>query len=211
MTGSRAAASWTPYDGVEVTGWPLGTIVRGRRVMWDGEIIGARARPAHCFHRSTASRYSGQQGEPHGCRHFAPFRRARPTRARRSISSTLAEADLGGRRCHRRRRAFDGQLQGRSRDHRQGADHPQIPAHSRHRFRRHRHRTRPIAASSRATGSSSMAGVSGEDHHGGYADAGACAGRLAGAAPRQHDDRRCHGGRHRRLYRDAVRHGARAA
>jgi len=30
---------WTPYDGVEVTGWPVGTIVRGRRVMWDGEII----------------------------------------------------------------------------------------------------------------------------------------------------------------------------
>jgi dihydroorotase len=35
--GSRAG--WTPYDGREVTGWPVGTIVRGRRVMWDGEIV----------------------------------------------------------------------------------------------------------------------------------------------------------------------------
>jgi dihydroorotase len=29
---------WTPYDGREVTGWPVGTIVRGQRVMWDGEV-----------------------------------------------------------------------------------------------------------------------------------------------------------------------------
>jgi dihydroorotase len=29
---------WTPYDGVSVTGWPIGTIVRGQRVMWDGAI-----------------------------------------------------------------------------------------------------------------------------------------------------------------------------
>src|ERR1700730_1182304 len=28
---------WTPYDGMEVLGWPIGTIVRGRRVMWEGE------------------------------------------------------------------------------------------------------------------------------------------------------------------------------
>jgi dihydroorotase len=33
---SRCA--WTPYDGKEVLGWPVGTIVRGRRVMWEGEI-----------------------------------------------------------------------------------------------------------------------------------------------------------------------------
>ena len=30
---------WTPYDGVTVTGWPVGTIVRGRRVMWQGELV----------------------------------------------------------------------------------------------------------------------------------------------------------------------------
>jgi dihydroorotase len=31
-------AGWTPYDGVTVTGWPVGTVVRGARVMWDGEL-----------------------------------------------------------------------------------------------------------------------------------------------------------------------------
>ena len=35
--GSRAG--WTPYDGKEVVGWPVGTVVRGRRVMWEGEIV----------------------------------------------------------------------------------------------------------------------------------------------------------------------------
>ena len=30
---------WTPYDGTEVTGWPVGTVVRGRRVMWEGALI----------------------------------------------------------------------------------------------------------------------------------------------------------------------------
>ncbi|TCK30174.1 dihydroorotase [Ancylobacter aquaticus] len=32
-------AGWTPYDGVEVTGWPVGTLIRGRRVMWEGELV----------------------------------------------------------------------------------------------------------------------------------------------------------------------------
>ncbi len=31
---------WTPYDDKEVIGWPKGTIIRGMRVMWEGEIIG---------------------------------------------------------------------------------------------------------------------------------------------------------------------------
>jgi dihydroorotase len=31
-------AGWTPYDGREVTGWPVGTIVRGLKVMWEGEV-----------------------------------------------------------------------------------------------------------------------------------------------------------------------------
>ena len=30
---------WTPYDGKTVTGWPVGTFVRGRRVMWEGELV----------------------------------------------------------------------------------------------------------------------------------------------------------------------------
>jgi dihydroorotase len=32
-------SGWTPYDGVSVTGWPVGTLVRGRRVMWQGELV----------------------------------------------------------------------------------------------------------------------------------------------------------------------------
>ena len=32
-------AGWTPYDGLTVTGWPVGTIVRGRKVMWQGELV----------------------------------------------------------------------------------------------------------------------------------------------------------------------------
>ena len=31
-------AGWTPYDGVTVTGWPVGTLIRGKRVMWQGEL-----------------------------------------------------------------------------------------------------------------------------------------------------------------------------
>jgi dihydroorotase len=31
-------AGWTPYDGVRVTGWAVGTFVRGKRVMWQGEL-----------------------------------------------------------------------------------------------------------------------------------------------------------------------------
>ncbi|MGA9599887.1 MAG: dihydroorotase [Methylocystis sp.] len=30
---------WTPYDGREVTGWPVGTFVRGAKVMWEGELV----------------------------------------------------------------------------------------------------------------------------------------------------------------------------
>ena len=32
-------AGWTPYHGVTVTGWPVGTLVRGARVMWEGELV----------------------------------------------------------------------------------------------------------------------------------------------------------------------------
>ncbi|WP_395942245.1 dihydroorotase [Brevundimonas aurantiaca] len=37
---------WTPFDGFKATGWPMATILRGRVVMQDGELIGAaRGRP----------------------------------------------------------------------------------------------------------------------------------------------------------------------
>ena len=43
--GSRA--QWTPHDGRRVTGWPVGTFVRGNRVMWEGEIVqGSQGEPA---------------------------------------------------------------------------------------------------------------------------------------------------------------------
>lgn len=35
----KSRAGWTPYDGVTVTGWPVGTIVRGNKVMWQGELV----------------------------------------------------------------------------------------------------------------------------------------------------------------------------
>jgi dihydroorotase len=32
---------WTPFDGMEVTGWPMATIIRGQVVMRDGEVTAA--------------------------------------------------------------------------------------------------------------------------------------------------------------------------
>jgi dihydroorotase len=39
----ESRSQWTPYDGVKVKGWPVGTIIRGRTVMWHGELKA----PAH--------------------------------------------------------------------------------------------------------------------------------------------------------------------
>ena len=43
IEGARMASKsgWTPFDGRVVKGWPIGTIVRGRKVMWNGEVLGA--------------------------------------------------------------------------------------------------------------------------------------------------------------------------
>jgi dihydroorotase len=38
----KSRVGWTPYDGVTVTGWPVGTIVRGNTVMWQGELVTPR-------------------------------------------------------------------------------------------------------------------------------------------------------------------------
>jgi dihydroorotase len=41
-------SGWTPYDNRAVTGWPIGTVVRGRRVMWEGELTAAGlGKPVH--------------------------------------------------------------------------------------------------------------------------------------------------------------------
>jgi dihydroorotase len=36
----ESRCKWTPHDGRTVTGWPVGTFVRGRMAMWNGEITG---------------------------------------------------------------------------------------------------------------------------------------------------------------------------
>jgi len=47
--------AWTPYDGMEVTGWPVGTFVRGKKVMWEGDLVTAGSGvPVH-FHESLPS------------------------------------------------------------------------------------------------------------------------------------------------------------
>jgi dihydroorotase len=47
---SASRAAWTPYDGRTVTGWPVGTIVRGRRVMWEGDLVTAAGGVPVRFH-----------------------------------------------------------------------------------------------------------------------------------------------------------------
>jgi len=48
----ESRCGWTPYDGQSVAGWPVGTIVRGRKVMWDDEIIGAAGGQPMAFSES---------------------------------------------------------------------------------------------------------------------------------------------------------------
>jgi dihydroorotase len=38
-TWMASRSGWTPYDGMGVQGWPVGTFVRGRRVMWEGQLV----------------------------------------------------------------------------------------------------------------------------------------------------------------------------
>ncbi|WP_342642967.1 dihydroorotase [Rhodoligotrophos ferricapiens] len=37
----QSRCGWTPFVGRTVTGWPVGTIIRGQRVMWEGELLAA--------------------------------------------------------------------------------------------------------------------------------------------------------------------------
>ncbi len=43
---------WTPYDGVTVKGWPVGTYVRGHRAMWQGEIAATATGEPVRFHEA---------------------------------------------------------------------------------------------------------------------------------------------------------------
>jgi dihydroorotase len=40
---SKSRCGWTPFDGMNVTGWPMATVVRGRFVMRDGALQGSPA------------------------------------------------------------------------------------------------------------------------------------------------------------------------
>ena len=47
-------SAWTPYDGKTVTGWPVGTVVRGARVMWEGVLTGPSRGEAVVFEEALA-------------------------------------------------------------------------------------------------------------------------------------------------------------
>ena len=35
----QSKCGWTPYNGTKVIGWPVGTFIRGNKVMWQGELV----------------------------------------------------------------------------------------------------------------------------------------------------------------------------
>jgi dihydroorotase len=43
---------WTPFAGMRVTGWPVGTFLRGARVMWQGELTAPATGQAIRFHEA---------------------------------------------------------------------------------------------------------------------------------------------------------------
>ena len=49
---SASKSGWTPFAGQTVTGWPKGTIIRGRKVMWEDEIIGPAGGQPMRFHET---------------------------------------------------------------------------------------------------------------------------------------------------------------
>ena len=47
-------SGWTPFDGFEAEGWPVATIIRGRTVMRDDEVVlGGAGEPVR-FHETLA-------------------------------------------------------------------------------------------------------------------------------------------------------------
>ena len=86
-------AGWTPYDGMTVTGWPVGTVVRGRRVMWEGELVTPSAGAAGPLRRSAAAR----------CRRATS--RSEPLNRRRGNSATCRQGRARRDRRDRRRRS----------------------------------------------------------------------------------------------------------
>ena len=45
---NASKCGWSPFAGMEVTGWPMATIIRGRTVMRDDEIVApSTGKPVH--------------------------------------------------------------------------------------------------------------------------------------------------------------------
>src|SRR4051794_2482364 len=42
QSGLHHGSDYTPYEGLEITGWPVATMLRGRFVVRDGELVGAK-------------------------------------------------------------------------------------------------------------------------------------------------------------------------
>ena len=40
-------SDYTPYEGIEITGWPVATMVRGKFVVRDGKLTGAKGAGAY--------------------------------------------------------------------------------------------------------------------------------------------------------------------
>ncbi len=55
-TWIASRVGWTPFDGRSVTGWPVGTVVRGKRVMWEGQLVAPGAGAAVQFLETLAPR-----------------------------------------------------------------------------------------------------------------------------------------------------------
>jgi dihydroorotase len=51
----KTRSRWTPFDGLEVTGWPVATIIRGRVVMREDQILGPPAGAPVRFMESLAA------------------------------------------------------------------------------------------------------------------------------------------------------------
>ena len=36
----QSKCGWTPFHGMKIKGWPVGTMINGNKVFWNGKIIG---------------------------------------------------------------------------------------------------------------------------------------------------------------------------
>ncbi|MEQ1648090.1 MAG: dihydroorotase [Hyphomicrobiaceae bacterium] len=48
----QSKSQWTPYDGVKIQGWPVGTVVRGAMAMWQGQLAASATGAPIRFHEA---------------------------------------------------------------------------------------------------------------------------------------------------------------